>query len=492
MRMALMAGIAAAALGMAGPRPAAAAQATPKVAFTSEIGGPVAGVGSCPSTETDAWPLLARDPQAPSRLHALYQLGGIGATVLGSSTNGGRTWERRPVQAATACAGGAGDRTASVNPLFAAGGGGTVYYGQSWTGRRDGMFAYGVLAHRLRPGEPAHGAPARAFYGQNAAVAADPADPDRLAMLWTQFNEVPNPLTYTILGSSTTLFATSADGGTTWSVPRVLDAPDPDHVNVNTRLVRTSDGGLVAVFDRMDYRDAPGFGVLGSDLPLTLYAMRSDDGGVTWSRAVKLGVHRLHRVPDPDHRSVGEMQTPAGSAKADVAAGPDGSVVVVWHDGSRTVRGAVGRVAGGVWRWSPLPASLRAEAEYIQPAVALDGDGNLGVFFYDFADDVVDSRDEWSVTPRFALSSDGGMTWSTVALSPPFDLHRTNRCDPVTRACDLTVDFMAIGVYQDVEPLGRGFGAGFTVGPPLATTGYADARFARIIPANHALAAEPS
>lgn len=74
-----------------------------------------------------------------------------------------------------------------------------------------------------------------------------------------------------------------------------------------------------------------------------------------------------------------------------------------------------------------------------------------------------------------------------MALSKPFDLHSTNECtsatglaDPLTQTCTLPVDYMAIGVVQDVIGLRRGFGVGYAVGPPLARDGFTDARFARV------------
>lgn len=464
-----------AALTLVATGAARAAQVTPRVVFTSTIGGQTAGLERCPFPETDAWPLLGADPRHPARVRALYQAGGTTASVFAASSDGGRSWRRRVVADGTACTGGDAERESSVNPLFSVGARGVAYYGQSWIGHRDGMWAFGVLTHRLSDDSPSVGAPARAFHGQNAAVAADPENPDRVAMLWTQFNEVPN-LTYTTVASSKTLFARSDDGGRTWSAPQVVDVPSSDHANVNTRLVRTSTGELVGLFDRLAYRDAPASLAVGASLPLTVHAIRSNDGGATWTEPVAIGRAVARAVADPDH-GPGEPVTPAGSAKFDLAAGLDGEVVAVWHDGSRAVAGAIGRPDG---TWTPLPRTLIAGGEYIQPAIAVDGMGTFGVFVYDFAEDTVDEREEWSITPRFAISDDRGRNWRMTPLSRPFDLHRTNRCAAVTGACELTVDFMAIGVYQDVLGLPRGFGVGYTVGPPLAADGFTEARYAHV------------
>lgn len=469
--------------------PSAQAEA-PRVLYQSTVGGPVAlPLTACPGAveglKSDAAPLVGAVPGKPDELRAIYQAHGERLHLSATSKDGGISWSRTAIPAATQCLGGPSERNLSGNPLFDVGAGGAAYFGESWFNNPSedlDMWRYGVTAHHRPPGAagflPDVAPPTGEESSQNLALAAHAADPNRVAAMWMHVDQIPNPLTYTPTPNELR-FSSSSDGGKTWTAPVVVhDAPLGELV-INTRMVRLGDGSLVAIFDRAKLSDFPTaqFGL--ADAPLTVYATRSSDGRA-WSAPVELGTGFMHSQRRPEGESGDGVLI---AAKPDLAAGPGGEVIAMWpQKDAHTVR--IARSHDGGRTWGAPENTIALAGAPFNAAVALDGNGVPGVFFYDMAMDVPGDG-VFSVQPRFAsLTGDG---WRDVALSPVFDLDATQACDPglgdpfgLTASCAPGSHAGALGVYQDVEGLPKGFGVGFTVGPPVARDGFTDARYARI------------
>jgi hypothetical protein len=466
---------------------APAAADGPFVQFTSDIDAPAGLPAACPSQDSESWPVLAVDLSEPERLRGVGQNGGVRASVGLASDDGGRTWQRTPLQA-TACTGVAG-RLVSVNPQVAAGPGGATWYGQSWVNTSPFGFSVDVL-RAPQPGSwTPGGSPAADEPAQNLAIVPDAKDPLRATALWTRLDQTPNPLTYLPLASRV-LAATTTDGGATWSAPVLAVDPGPDRYAINVRAVRAADGAVVAIVDRLP-KAALVTGVVGG-VPAAdgadIVAVRAADGRA-WSTPVAVGPIEVTSVTDPDHDGVTEAATAAVSVKPDIAVGPDGRLAVAapLKAGGGRSSIALATSSDGGRTWTSTRRTVDVPGQLIQPAVAVDRKGRIGLQWYDFRHDRAGDA-TWDLQPRMAVQRrDGG--WDEVALSEPFDLHATNRCkgagpvdDPVTTSCALAeVDAMAIGVYPDLVGLQNGFGAGYTVGPPLARDGFTDARFTRVV-----------
>lgn len=482
------AGIVVSVLGASAPTAAAEA---PRVLHRATIGGPVAlpltaCAGAAQGLLSDAAPLVGVTPGKPDELRAVYHAHGETLQIAAASQDGGRTWTRTAIPRATQCLGGPAERNMTTNPLFDVGAGGAAYFGESWFNSPSedlDEWRYGVTVHARPPGaarfSPDVAPPGGERAGQNAAVAADPRDPDHVSVLWTHIDQIPNPITYTPTPNEL-LFSESFDGGATWSEPVVVhEAPAPELV-VNGRMVRASDGSLVAIFDRANLKDFPTAQTGLAGAALEVYATRSTDGA-TWSEPVHIGTGFQHDSgavrPEGD---TGDGFLFAG--KPDLAAGPGGEVVAMWNQqDSDTVR--IARSHDGGRTWDAAQDTVRLAGDAFNAAVAVDGRGTPGVFFYDFRHDVPGDG-QFTVQPRFASLTGGG--WKDVALDAPFDLDATETCRPgsdplgFTTVCDPGSHAGALGVYQDVEGLPKGFGVGYTVGPPLARDGFTDARYARV------------
>jgi hypothetical protein len=471
----------------------APAGADPRVAYTTSMSAP-SPVSGCGEPASEAFPQVAADPRHPRRLRAVYQSGGLRLPVGATSDDAGRTWSRSPLLGATACAGGPAERLLSVNPRVSVGPDGSLWYAQSWIGGLPpDTWRFGVSAQRMTGGRwAATAAGPSDDDAQNGAVLPDRRDPQRAQMLWTDLDQVDNPAAQYVPTGSRLMLAETRDGGKSWPAPRnLLSPPDPRTLIVNSRLERASDGSLLAFFDTGDLTDLPAAQAGLAPTTFTLHAMRSTDGGATWSAPQRVGAPTLVFVDDPDHGPL-EPATPAASSKYDVATGPRGLAAAVWRepaqaDGTSAVRLALS--ADGGRTWSAPRDTVHVRGEAIQPAVAIDGDGRIGILWYDFARDTPGDAAGWQTDAVAAVSEDRGRTWSTTRLTPePFDLHATNACtsatglgDPLTQTCALDYDATGVGAFPDLVAIGRhGFGAAYTVGPPLARDGFTDARFSRV------------
>ncbi len=108
------------------------------------------------------------------------------------------------------------------------------------------------------------------------------------------------------------------------------------------------------------------------------------------------------------------------------------------------------------------------------PAVAVAGDGTVGVSWDDFRNDQ-GARDAALVTDVWLVHShDGGGTWSETRLAGPYDMLTA----PPTSSTSVAGRF--VGDYQGLVGLPTGFAALFAQAKPQARTGPSDVFFARV------------
>lgn len=444
-----------------------AGQARLQPSYTAAISGPSGLPDACSAARSESEPQLVTHPDDPQRLTAIYLQDGIAAAVVATSTNGGSTWERTPIAQATRCAGGPAERAVTLNPLLAGGPGGAAYFGNSWiNGTDQPLAANGVVVHALADPAGAGVAP-ESGAGQNLALHVDRADAAIVNTVWTHHDTVPNPVA--IVPAQTAMYAArSTDHGRTFTPPVVVARPDPGKLIINVRVAEASDGALLGLYDQVPADRLPNQ-LTGERTELSVHATRSVDGGATWSTPVAAGRNVYMPLADPEGAG-GD----AGTYKFDLATGPDGLAVTVHADMGTDGRGRIvmsqSRDDGATWS-EPFDAIVRPGAVFM-PAVAVDDAGTIALFWYDWSFDVPGdealSTDAW-----VAASGDGGATWAVTHLAGPFDLRGTYQDG-------LSYDGTAIGVYQDLVALDHGFGAAFTVGPPLASDGRTDVWFARL------------
>ena len=223
-------------------------------------------------------------------------------------------------------------------------------------------------------------------------------------------------------------FSASSDAGATFRFPRLfLPRPDEDVLNVVSDLLVDTHGRVVLTLELFPP------GVVHDELLGGSYAtIASEDGGRTFSPP-----RRGPEFHAYGHAAEGKSLFGLGGAKmaVDRTAGPRrGRLYLAWLDaveGFYRVRAASSSDGGATWTGPAFVGSAPA-ADASTPAIAVDGNGTVGVAWYDRrADDMGGCYQLF-----FAASRDGGASFSpaqaldetpTCPLGP-----RVSSADPLT------------------------------------------------------------
>jgi hypothetical protein len=450
--------------GVAGARPYV-------VQTLRTISGPSPFAGGCPGAAFDETriagaeiePAITVNPAKPRHIVATWQQdvgqGGARSDVIGTSRDGGWTWERAEIAGLSRCTGGLAD--VATDPWVSAGGDGNVYFSGAVIFQSPEPDVAIHVASRS-PDGGRHWTPPAAFAGPSARLEREviTADPTRsghaYAVWWERDPEMP------FLGS-THQFALTRDGGVTWSAPVVVDAAPAGALDQSAEILVLPDGSLLALFARIQ--------IEGDAALQQLFAARSEDEGVTWSSPVEAVSQPIAPIPDPE---TGDALPNQDLTFHSAAVAPDGTVYVAWDHDSSATSGAIdiAKTTDGGRTWSGPTAVPGVTAFAFQPAIAVDGRGTVGLLWYDNRNDqpgdAARTTDVW-----FARSADGGSSWRQIHVAGPFDFRTAPRPSGDLR----------LGEYQGLAGLrGRGFAAVFTQAAPQAQDGPTDIFFARIAP----------
>lgn len=402
--------------------------------------------GVCDVPSDPSTPVLAGDGGRRIAVHALLR-GGVAAGVA-TSGDRGRTFAPAIVDGASACTGGPGTHAFLVNPRAAMGRDGRSWFGSSWGGTDGPFFAYGVEAF-ARPGGVAR------IDGSAQDIAPLPVA-GGARLLWTAFEQVPNPATYAPTSNRLDTAVTAPDGSlgetvTAYQPPaeEVLDDPSLSRAG-RTLVAVASQAPLTALLQTLN--------PLTEDEPVTFTGVtsRSTDGGATWTTGGESGRPELFAV----ERDGVEMFV----GLSDVGSGPKGRLVRVYArqpvEGRGAIVATVSDDAG--LTWSAPEEVVSAPVIAIQPAVDVLAGGRIALSWYDGrADKPGDGR--FDLQPRAALIDLDDGRRRGVSLGSPFDIA------PLQNP-GYAVDNSALGVTQDVIRLRGGFATVHTEPDPDATT----------------------
>jgi hypothetical protein len=247
-------------------------------------------------------------------------------------------------------------------------------------------------------------------FNDKESITADPVDPGRVYAIWDRVTGQSQPSLP--IGTGPAWFARTTDGAWETAVP-IYD-PGRDAQTIGNVIAVLPDGTLIDVFDLITKAS--------SDFPVyTLAVIRSIDKGQSWSDPIQIGPMSLLGVQDPENSEF--VRTGASLPEVAVDRG-NGAIYIAWqHRQSITTTGiAVVKSIDGGLTWSPpVFANGAADAAAFTPMIAVDGEGTVGVTYYDLRDDH-GSSSSFRATAWLATSRDGGATWSDEALSDPFDL----------------------------------------------------------------------
>jgi hypothetical protein len=377
------------------------------------------GVPGQPSFGAAAEPSIAVNPRDPDNLVAVWQQdrfavdGGALSNVVAASRDGGRTWRRALVPGISRCTGGADERTS--DPWVSIGPDGVAYLASLTFTDYPLLAAAGLagptnqLVSRSLDGGVSWSKPttvvANGAYNDREAITADPRRPKTAYEVWVDrlgaFGE-----------TGLNEFVTTHDGGQTFSAARTTYTALPTNLPDPTLIEPLPDGALLDVFML-----ANASAVLGPPIPFKVMAMRSADGGQSWSTPVTIA----SVAPATPYDSATNTQLRAFPV-VDAATAPDGSVYVVFNDIGSANRASIliSQSTDSGRSWSP-PRVVRAiAAQAFLPSVAVDADGTVGVLWDDFRNHRPDDR-ELTTDVWFASSTDHGHTFHEIHVAGPFN-----------------------------------------------------------------------
>ena len=416
---------------------------------------------------TEVEPFIAVDPTDASNLIGVYQQdrwagGGAHGLVASRSADGGQTWTQN-FAAFDACSGGTGndayDRASDPWVTFDPNGNA---YQISLSFSADNLTS-AVLVSKSTDGGASWNAPKTLIrdtsivnFNDKESITADPTRTGNVYAVWDRFaipgeNRSFNSLFHSFAFRGQPVFSRTTDGGSTWSTPVAMT--NSNMVTIGNQVAVLPNGNLIDVF-------FAGRGSGNQPSPNQIFegAMISTDAGLHWSPPISIANFvpvagcPPEDVCDPDT----SQPVRAGTDLPDVAVDPrSGAIYVVWADGrfsgGTKTDVVLSKSTNGGKTWS-TPIKLNTgsgTSQAFTPAVAVAGNGAVGVTFYDFRNNTGAAglpTDAWLQT-----SQDGGATWAEDRLTPAsFDMESA----PFSRG-------FFLGDYEGLTAIGDDFLAFF-------------------------------
>jgi hypothetical protein len=248
------------------------------------------------------------------------------------------------------------------------------------------------------------------------------------------------------------VFSTTRDGGRSWSKPRLLYDPKTSNSwPARGKILANRDGSLINVFALISSEPHPNPNAVRS-IPTQELALRSVDGGRTWSKPITIGRTGGRDIYDP---VTGQGMNIYDTFPAETVA-PNGDVYVTWSQpGATSSRIVVARSRNGGRTWSRRFLGVRGQAAL--PTIGVAGDGTVGVTYYKVA--AASSSGFWPTRVILAISRDHGRTWSRRPIGGRFNLLTAGS---KARPCCF------VGDYEGVARLQNGLVATTAMGKPRA------------------------
>jgi hypothetical protein len=404
---------------------------------------------SCDGQRQETDTMIAVDPRQSRRLVATWDQDEHRSNVLATSRNGGRSWRLSILPGISKCTGGASDEV--VDPWVSIGRKGAAYFTSL------PLSVSGFLVNRSRDAgasfsAPAMADPAAGLTDDLPSVVADPRRSRRAYFTWSRLVFSGGEMV-----GGDARFSGSNDGARTFSAPVVIHTSPAGKLVLESRLARLPAGRLLDVFGEASAKPLTA--------PQEAFATRSADGGRTWSDPVRITTVPQDPILDPD---TGRPQY-GFCCLFGTATGRRTRAYIAYTRvaGAHSARVVLVRSTNGGRRWGRARTVARVPAQAFQAAVAVAGDGTVGVTWYDFRrdkpGDAALTTDVW-----FAYSQHEGRKWRRRHLAGPFDLRSASRIG------------RPVGVYHGLAGLPHGFVATFIQAAPWARYGTEDVFFARV------------
>ena len=387
------------------------------------------------NSEEEPW--VEVNPTNPNNVIAVWQQdrwsnGGARGLVTGVSFNGGATWSTTfphfsTCAGGTAANGGAYDRAS--DPWVSIGPDGRAYQVSLSVNAAQTISA--ILASTSTDdgatwSEPAtiqrDNSPTHFVFNDKESVTADPRQDHAgtAYVVWDRSRFPSDSANVNAAHSSAfrgdPMFSKTTDGGQTWSTPTRISPQNNNMFTIGNQIAVLPDGTLVDVFHygKGSGRDQPNASLTG--------VARSTDGGLTWSKPIRISNNPVADDVDPDTGFPLRTGADIGGGLPDIAADPrNGDLYVVWEDSrfSGTHNDiALSKSTDGGLTWS-APQKVNqtpSPVEAFTPMVDVLPDGTVAVTYYDIRNNTPAAGLD---TDYFvAVSHDGGATWQESKITP--------------------------------------------------------------------------
>lgn len=262
-------------------------------------------------------------------------------------------------------------------------------------------------------------------FNDKNSITADPFDSNFVYAIWdrsrfpSDTREIHSVAGFPRSIRSDAFFTRTTNGGATWEAPRAIFRPQANEFGIGHQIVVLSDGTLV---DGFMLFHGSGSNKKGQEVAV----MISHDRGVTWTAPISVAKALPGFIRDPDDGA--PVRT--GDIIPEIAAGPNGSVYMVWQEASLAPSGsaiALSRSLDGGLTWSaPRRINTVPTTQAFTPSIKVLPDGTVGVTHYDFRFNTPDGGATLPTDYWFLHSHDGGATWAESRVTPSsFDMRRT-------------------------------------------------------------------
>lgn len=352
-------------------------------------------------------PHVAADPRHPDRLYATWaQDRGVDAarSVVARSDDAGRTWTALSTASArAACDGGAPTRKGIADDWISVGPDGTVYHSVlSLDPSAGGALQLYVETSRDGGRHWMSTAVPTGLVPDKEVVVADPGRPGVAYVAWCD------------VGSGTSLpvrVAQTTDWGASWIPRGSIPLPDAGAQDTAVQLGVLSDESLLAVYAHYSST---------TESEATIKAVRSADGGMSWSLPVDLSSGTVHQAAEADgDEDLVNPDNLALAVRGDRALAVWSDPGATWREPSH-LRTAVFDLDTG---WAPGP-SLSGQRAMVLPSAAMDRHGRAAVSWYDFGADEAAGDGIMTATVMGAVLVPGSAP-APIALTDSFDLAAT-------------------------------------------------------------------
>lgn len=278
-----------------------------------------------------------------------WSSGGARGLVAGVSFNGGKTWQTVVIPGISLCSGGIYDR--STDPWVTFSPNGVVYqialsFNDVAPPFEPRDFDHALLASKSTDGGLTWSEPIEVIrdldanvFNDKQSITADPHDSNFVYAVWDRLIFPPSERASVIAGFVTAAFAGPAwfsrttDGGETWEPARQIFDPGLENQTIGNQIVVLPDGDLVNVFDLITIRR----GALATGAFYNVALIRSEDRGETWGpqaqsgKVVPITISPLGTIGVTDPETGDPVRT--GDIIPDIAVDPSsGTLYVVWQD----------------------------------------------------------------------------------------------------------------------------------------------------------------